>query len=59
MRKRIFHAKKPTFQNLPLFFFDGFELCINLQYTFHPLPDDKISDWSKLRQIADDILKCI
>ena len=24
-----------------------------------PLPDDKISDWSKLKQIADDILKCI
>ena len=27
--------------------------CIN------PLPDDKILDWSKLKQIADDILKCI
>ena len=27
--------------------------------TFNPLPDDKISDWSKLEQIADDILKCI
>ena len=27
--------------------------------TFNPLPDDKISDWSKLKQIADDILKCI
>ena len=25
----------------------------------YPLPDDKISDWSKLKQIADDILKCI
>ena len=24
-----------------------------------PLPDDKILDWSKLKQIADDILKCI
>ena len=23
------------------------------------LPDDKISDWSKSKQIADDILKCI
>ena len=23
------------------------------------LPDDKILDWSKLKQIADDILKCI
>ena len=26
---------------------------------FNPLPDDKILDWSKLKQIADDILKCI
>ena len=26
---------------------------------FNPLPDDKIVDWSKLKQIADDILKCI
>ena len=26
---------------------------------FNPLPDDKIFDWSKLKQIADDILKCI
>ena len=26
---------------------------------FNPLRDDKILDWSKLKQIADDILKCI
>ena len=25
----------------------------------NPLPDDKILVWSKLIQIADDILKCI
>ena len=25
----------------------------------NPIPDDKILDWSKLKQIADDILKCI
>ena len=24
-----------------------------------PLPDDKILDWFKLKQIADDIFKCI
>ena len=23
---------------------------------FNPLPDDKILDWSKLKQITDDIL---
>ena len=26
---------------------------------FNPLPDDKILDWSKVKQNADDILKCI
>ena len=26
---------------------------------FNPLPDNKVLDWSKLKQIADDILKCI
>ena len=25
---------------------------------FNPLPDDKILDWSKLKQIAGGILKC-
>ena len=25
----------------------------------NPLLDDKILDWSKLKQIADNILKCI
>ena len=29
------------------------ELCGN------PLPDDKLLDWSKLKQIADNILNCI
>ena len=27
--------------------------------TFNPLPDGKILDWSKLKQVAEDILKCI
>ena len=31
----------------------------NFRGNFIPLPDDKILDWSKLKQIADDILKCI
>ena len=25
----------------------------------NPLPENKILDWSKQKQIADDILKCI
>ena len=28
-------------------------------FNFNPLPDDKILHWFKLKQIADDILKCI
>ena len=27
-------------------------------FCFNPLPDDKVLDWSKIKQIADDILKC-
>ena len=27
--------------------------------TLNPLPDKKNLDWSKLKEIADDILKCI
>ena len=26
---------------------------------FNPVPDNKILDWSKLKQIADDISKCL
>ena len=26
---------------------------------FNPLPDEKHLDWTKLKQIADDILRCI
>ena len=26
---------------------------------FNSIPDDKVLDWSKLKQIADDILKSI
>ena len=29
------------------------------QSSVNSLPDDKILYWSKLKQIADDILKCI
>ena len=30
-----------------------------LLLTLYPLPDEKILDWSKLKEVADDILKCI
>ena len=29
------------------------------KHQINPLPDNKILDWSKLKQVADDILKCI
>ena len=31
----------------------------NVSVPYYPLPDDKILDWSKLKQIADDILEYI
>ena len=33
--------------------------CMNRSNTFNPLPDDKILDWSKLKQTAYNILECI
>ena len=33
--------------------------CVEHIILVNPLPDDKILDWSKLKQIANDILKCI
>ena len=31
----------------------------NAGYAFNPLPDNKILDWSNLKQTSDHILKCI
>ena len=33
--------------------------CVKVSGYINPLPDDRILDWSKFKQIADDILKCI
>ena len=30
--------------------------CIHVSQFFNPHPEDKILDWSKLKEIADDIL---
>ena len=46
-------------KNMPLIFSLGGIKKINTLVMFNPLPDGKILDWSKLKQIADDILKCI
>ena len=34
-------------------------LELSMLLTLNSLPDDKVLDWSKLKQIAEDILKCI
>ena len=31
----------------------------HINLLINPSPDNKILDWSKFKQIADDILKCI
>ena len=31
---------------------------VSISSSINPLPDDKILDWSKFKQIADNILKC-
>ena len=35
------------------------ENSVNNNSSFNPLPDENILDWSKLKQIADDISECI
>ena len=40
-----------------LVFFSFFFLCVHILYAFfNTLPDDKISDWSKLKAFADNKL---
>ena len=39
--------------------FQSFTCYYDVGFFVNPLPDDKILDWSNLKQIADDILKCI
>ena len=34
-------------------------IILELDIHYNPLADDKILGWPKLKQIADDILKCI
>ena len=36
-----------------------FQFQRTLFLCFNPLPDERILDWSKLKEIAEDILKCI
>ena len=39
--------------------FPGASKGVNEWEWVNPFPNDKILDWSKLKQIADDIFKCI
>ena len=47
-----FMLHKSAFQDIVPFDFKNL-------FSLNPLPDDKVLDWSKLKQIADGILKCI
>ena len=40
---------------------DNFKRCFpfTTESSLNPLPENKILDWSKVKQIADDIIKCI
>ena len=35
------------------------QFFLRYPFSLNSLPDDKILDWCNLKQIADDILKCI
>ena len=52
-RKIIVITYFKTCNNILKNCFDAIDLIM-----FNPLPDDKMLDWSKLIQIADNILKC-
>ena len=56
--KKVYHIPVIIFKH------HWFSLVIDVYLTkhitfFNPLSDNKILDWSKLKQTADDILKCI
>ena len=55
-RKCEQHVKKKNAVNT---YIEPTDYCIQIKRLTGPLPDDKILDWSKLKQIPDDILKCI
>ena len=49
----------PLSKGTPCIARKNFTCCGDItEITFNPLPDDKILDWSKSKQIADDILTC-
>ena len=39
--------------------FSDYDSEVSISVLSNPLPDDKILDWSKLKQITNDIIKCI
>ena len=65
IKMHIYTSAKQMFVCLSI----GLSVCVSVctKYVFlskswqdiNQLPNDKILDWSELKQIADDILKCI
>ena len=57
LKNIIGKGENPGYQHF-LHFLQCFQKASSKR-VFNPLPDNKILDWSKLKQIADNILKCI
>ena len=58
-RNNLLQGNTLEFSKFKAFAKDKSKVAHLMTLTFNPLPDEKILDWSKLKQIADDILKCI
>ena len=55
--KYRFQAEKYRFQAKKKTRFQAVKYRFQAEINFNPLPDDKILDWSKLKQFADDNFK--
>ena len=50
---------QPGDQNSDTLFLTHYHTIQHIDSRLNLLPDDNILDWSKLKQVADDILQCI
>ena len=58
-KNKDFEVKHASFEQNKVFYSKEWEHLYKTFLCFNPLPDDKILDWSKLKQMEDDILQCI
>ena len=53
-------CRRHSLAQVMIYVFDSVENIVGKgENAGYPLPDNKILDWSKLKQIADDLSKCI